>query len=144
MPLLDAFGRPIAIVPKRTYTRRPKTKPAKRRVSQKSIAAGTKVLRDIAPNEITLAARHTINGVPYGPGRVTVPKKIAEVLLEGERRAAWSDANFAGTRACVIGPGRVKGALGVREVAPEFFDTQYASAVPFGVVDRGTATFQPY
>ena len=135
MPLYDNLGREI--VPKQRYTRRPRKKPAKYRVSPKSVAAVTANQPNV---EVILAAKHNINGVPYGPGRVVVSRKVARVLQEGERRAAWSDANFAGTRACVIGPGRGKG-LTVREVASEFFDLPYLAAVPFGAVDK-TGTFQ--
>ena len=37
---------------------------------------------------VQLARRHTINGVPYGPGVVQVPYNLARVLEEGEWRAA--------------------------------------------------------
>lgn len=37
------------------------------------------------PVTITLRYQHKINEVPYGPGRVTVKKDVASVLLEQER-----------------------------------------------------------
>lgn len=142
MPLVDQFGRALDIKPKRGYTRRPKNKPSPRRVSSKSVAAGTQALKVNAPVELMLAARHNIGDIQYGPGLVRVPRKIADVLQEGERRAAVNDANFAGTRAFMVGPGRA--GLAVKEVAPEYFDSSLNSGVPFGVVQRDTAQFRAY
>lgn len=135
MPLVDQFGHEITPRPRRK-ARRPKNVPAARRTSPKAIAKGTAILRANQNVEIVLVTRHNINGVPYGPGRVVVPRKIAQVLAEGERRASQADANFASTRACVIGPGPLKGGLRVRQVAPEYFDLPYLPAVPFGVIDK--------
>jgi MerR HTH family regulatory protein len=40
-----------------------------------------------ATEELTLARRHTINGVVYGPGVVKVPVPLARELLVGDERA---------------------------------------------------------
>lgn len=141
MPLLDAWGHEIRLTPKRGRPRKkPKNIPVKYRVASKSVTA----LSQNQPVEVTLLARHNINGTPYGPGTVVVPRALAAVLREQERRAQWSDANFAGTRACIVGPGRTKGGLSVRQVAPEYFDVGVESAVPFGIIDRRTGNFTPY
>ena len=142
MPLVDAYGRALDIKPRRKYTRRPKNKKQPRRVSSKEIAVGTATLKANVPVELHLLARHNVGGRQYGPGVVRVPRKIADVLQEGERRAATNDANFAGGRAFMVGPGR--GNVRVREVAPEYFDSSLNSGVPFGVVQRETAGFKPY
>lgn len=137
MPLVDQFGREIGLKPRPVRRRRPKNKPAPKRVPTTQVA---RVL-STQPIQVTLRAKHCINGQVYGPGVVTVPRKVADGLREQEGRAAQHDALFASTRACIIGPGRVKGTLGVREVAPEFFDLPELNMVPFGVVDRASATF---
>ena len=135
MPLLDAFGREIAHRVRSPKPRRPKRKPVVPRVPH----TPPRNLNQLV--EMSLTTRHNVGGELYGPGPVKVPRAVAQVLAEGERRASWCDANFAGTRACIIGPGNRKGALGVREVAPEIFDLPYVAAVPFGVVGK-TGLFQ--
>ena len=142
MPLLDQFGNPLSIKPVRRYKR--SSKPRQRRVPSRATETARRNLAPATHVELVLAAKHNISGTQYGPGKVIVPLDVASVLREGEQRAAASDHNFSSTRACVIGPGRVKGGLSVTEVAPEYFDTQYMGAVPFGVVDRRTAVFTPY
>ncbi len=125
MPLFDSLGREI--VPLRKHHRVLRTTKPKRRPKS-----------EVVPRlvEVLLAARHNVSGTLYGPGTVKVPRKIASVLLEGERRAAATDANFAGTRACIVGPGATRGGFRVREVAPEYFDITHLSTLPFGVVDK--------
>ena len=142
MPLLDEFGRPLAVRPR--PVRRPKNKRPAKRVPSRAADIARRNLAPVTSVLITLLAKHNINGVPYGPGQITVPMDVAKVLRENDQRAQRTDHNFSSTRACVVGPGRVKGALSVTEVAPEFFDTQYLGAIPFGVVDRNSATFTPY
>ena len=136
MPLLDAFGREIPLRPRRLKRApRPKNvKPPQRRPKEEPTGPDSRIRKE-ARVEVTLLARHSIGDVFYGPGRVIVSRKVAEVLREGEQRAQTADANFAGTRACVIGPGPNKG-LRVQQVAPEFFDMPYLGVLPFGVVDK--------
>lgn len=138
MPLLDAYGREIPIRVRSKRGRKPKNKKQPARVP----AARNQYLTDNAPVEVTLLARHTINGEVYGPGKVRVARKIANGLVEQEQRARRADANFAGTKACVIGPGAHKGGLTVTEVAPEYFDMPELGVVPFGVVDRNSGLFR--
>ena len=139
--LLDHLGNPIPQRPKRVRPRN--VKPA-RRVPSKATETARRNLAPVTHVDIVLLAKHNLSDHIYGPGKVTVPVDVAKTLLENDGRAAWTDHNFASTRACVIGPGRHKGGLSVTEVAPEYFDTQYLGAVPFGVVDRNTAQFRPY
>lgn len=149
MPLLDQFGQPLTPPKSVRPPKRPKNKPRVKRVpsyqgSSRQVDVSRRNLAPVTHVELMLAAKHNINGTIYGPGRVVVTLDVAPVLREGERRAAWTDANFAGSRSCVIGPGRTKGALGVTEVAPEYFDMRVDNGVPFGVVDRHTGQFQAY
>lgn len=133
MPLFDAHGREIPLrAPRARKSRKPKNIPAKFRRASGTVRA----LKQSQEVELMLLAKHHIGGTDYGPGPVKVPQHVAAVLREGERRAQATDDNFTGTKACMIGPGPTKGALSVRRVAPEYFDTLPVSGVPFGVVDR--------
>ena len=143
MPLLDQFGNPLSVRPVRM--KRPKNRGrGRRRVPAQATETARRNLAPVTHVALTLYAKHNLNGVPYGPGNVMVPLDVAQVLREGERNAARTDANFAGTRACVIGPVAVKGALSVNEVAPEYFDAAVERVLPFGAVNRNTGVFQPY
>ena len=142
MPLLDHLGNPILSRPR--PVRRPKNKYPKARVSSKQTEIARRNLAPATHVNLTLNAKHNISGHFYGPGPVTVPLDVAQVLQEGERNAARTDRNFASPKACVIGPGRIKGGLSVSEVAPEYFDMQAQNAVPFGVVDRNSGLFTAY
>lgn len=144
MPLFDALGRPILSKPKPVRARRPRNIKPVKRVPSKALETARQNLSPTTMVQVTLLAKHNINGVQYGPGDVTAPFDVAKVLRENDQRAQRTDHNFASSRACIVGPGGQKGALKVTEVAPEFFDTQYIGAVPFGVVNRNTATFTPY
>ena len=84
---------------------------------------------------VTLTAVHNVNGHVYGRGEVTVHRDLADALLEAERNAAAADANFTGTRACVIGPG-AKGGFKTIRVAPEYFDIAQQNAVPFETISK--------
>lgn len=146
MPLLDQYGNPLT--PTRTVKRhktpRPNNRKAPRRVPKNQTEISRRNLAPVTHVDLLLAARHNVGGVLYGPGKVTVTQDVAQVLREGETRAAQADANFTGSKACMIGPGGTKGGLSVREVAPEYFDAGVQNGVPFGVVDRSTGQFRPY
>ena len=137
--LYDAQGREIR--PPRE--RRPKSKPRVPRVPSRKVEIARKNLAPVTHVKLTLRAKHNLSDNVFGPGEVTVPLDVARVLQENERRAAWSDQNFTSTRACVIGPGRNKGGLGITEVSPEFFEAQYGATMPFGIVDRSSGAFNP-
>lgn len=140
MPLLDSFGREIVLAPRRLPPRRAFHKRAKPKVPHAAPKGASPPSNH--PITLILTARHNLGGVFYGPGPVSVPPPVARTLQEGEYRAAQTDANFAGSRACVIGPGRSKGGLSVKEVAPEYFDMPELAVLPFGVVDRTTGQFR--
>ena len=140
--LLDHLGNPIPTRPRRTL--KPRVRKAPRRVPSKATETARRNLAPATHVEVFLAAKHNLSDHVYGPGRVVVPSDVAKVLLENDGRAAWTDHNFSSTKACIIGPGRNKGGLSVTEVAPEYFDMQHLSAIPFGVVDRRTAAFTAY
>lgn len=136
MPLLDQFGNEIPLRRGSPRPRKPKNVKKAPRVSPRTQARTLQALSLTHPVEAFLTTKHNINGREFGPGRVVVPRETARALAEAERRAASTDANFASTRAFIVGPGRSKGAVGVREVAPEYFDVAQENAVPFGEVSR--------
>lgn len=146
MALLDQFGNPIkpAKTVKRHKTPRPNNRKVPRRVPKGATETARRNLAPVTHVELMLAARHNLAGTYYGPGKVVVTQDVAACLREGEQRAAQADANFTGSKACMIGPGGSKGGLSVREVAPEYFDMNVSNGVPFGVVDRNTGQFRPY
>lgn len=93
-----------------------KKKPGRRSNTKKAIAlARTAPAREALaakrasqPKTVTLELTmpHWINGIGYGPGRVTVTSDLAAVFMEGEQRVRENDANtFGGGRAAFIGPG---------------------------------------
>ena len=136
MPLYDSFGRPLDTapagppltlsVPKKKKTP-PKNIPRKHRRS----IVGAQHQQQARMVTVALAAVHNVNGAVYGPGTVTVRRDLADALLEGERNAAAADANFAGTKACVIGPG-----FKTIRVPPEYFDIAQQNAVPFETISK--------
>lgn len=146
MPLLDHLGREItpARSVKRHKTPRPNNRKAPRRVPKAATETARRNLAPVTHVELMLSTRHNLSGHLYGPGKVVVTQDVAQVLREGERRAQAVDERFTQPRACMIGPGGTKGGLSVREVAPEYFDTNVSNGVPFGVVDRATGQFSPY
>ncbi len=97
------------------------------RVNPKTIEAGKAALDRSRPTTITLRQRFTINSAPvtkvrrnhagklvyedvpgtggnttYGPGSVTVPKAVAQVLLEMQRNAEQVAATESVARATVV------------------------------------------
>lgn len=87
--------------------RKPREKKAVRRertaVAREVLAAK----RAAAPRDVTLELTmpHWINGVAYGPGRVTVPSGMAAVFREQEQRVRQNDADMMGSgKAAFIGP----------------------------------------
>src|SRR3990167_2891565 len=138
MPLYDNLGREIAHEPKprRKSVPRPRNLKHQRRKPTSETSPLPKSF------EVRLTARHNINGEFYGPGMVTVKSKpLADTLLEQERNAARADAQFAGTRAALIGPGRMGRGFRTQAVAPEMFDMAAETLLPFGVVNRNTGVF---
>ncbi len=85
-------------------------------------------MRRVRQVEVELRAQHSINGRPYGPGRIKVRKDVAAVLLEQERRAQEHEDIFYGKRAYIVGPG-----LRPIQVPYDSFDAALTAAIPFGV-----------
>lgn len=81
------------------------------------------------PVPVTLKFRHDINGIPYGPGTVTVSRALAAVLTDNESRVVEQEAVFRGTRAAIIGPLTPSGHR-AHFVRPEVFEGAYGDAVP--------------
>jgi hypothetical protein len=76
------------------------------------------------PSEVICLAPHWINGVCYGPGRVTVPEDLAAVIRENERRLQENNAAFEGKKAAFIGPKNR-----AQYVPYEFFDSPYINVL---------------
>lgn len=121
-PGLDEFGpeiKPLARARKRlARAEKPKAKKkaGRRSNTKKAIAlARTAPAREAlaakraaAPKSVTLELTmpHWINGISYGPGRVTVTSDVAAVFIDTEQRVRQNDADMMGTgRAAFIGPG---------------------------------------
>lgn len=114
---LEEFGpevKPLAAARKR-LVKRSKPKLVKRRAKRAERLARTEparaalaAKRAATPKNVTLELTmpHWINGVSYGPGRVTVPSDMASVFEDNERRVRQNDADMMGSgRAAFIGPG---------------------------------------
>jgi hypothetical protein len=76
--------------------------------------------------ELTLTFRHQINDRVYGPGRVRVDERVADVLLESEQRRqlAEDDLYRRSARAGLILPGGL-----LRPVPVESLDEAIAQMV---------------
>jgi hypothetical protein len=73
---------------------------------------------------LTLQTQHSINGRRYGPGAVTVPRAVADVLCSQESNALASDHVLHQSRSAIIGAG------GRMIVTPnEFFDGAMGAAI---------------
>jgi hypothetical protein len=88
---------------KRRVVRQPKAKRLALTAPARSAMAAKRASK--ATETITLAMPHWVNGVAFGPGRVTVPVALVNVFLDNERRARQNDANMMGHKAAFIGPG---------------------------------------
>lgn len=78
------------------------------------------------PETLTLKlfGQHRINGFPYGPGTVTVPYALGEVLREADQRARIHDETWQQPRAVIVGPNASKGSgHQTRTVSPTMFDS---------------------
>lgn len=122
---LDEFGpeqKPLLAARKRLIkAARPKVK---KKVGRRSNTKKAIALARTAPAREALAAKraaqpksttleltmpHWINGIGYGPGRVTVSSDLAAVFIEAEQRVRQNDADMMGSgRAAFIGPGGKK------------------------------------
>ena len=79
-----------------------------------------------------LMDKHSINGVPYGPGIVQVSRKLASVLLENDQRSIQEEQRFrGGSRAFVVGPAKSAGRqFGSTEVRPDYFEHEVNTRQP--------------
>lgn len=133
-----ALDRPLTDTPEQTV-KKPKRKRAPRKATGRRPARlpGKPPLRGSTAKrlvEITLTARHGINGINYGPGTVTVHQDVAAMLREQEtRRHRERDRFYATDRAFVIGRG-----LRPQRVPYETFDDTYGQAQPIGAVSGRT------
>ncbi len=82
--------------------------------------------------ELVLRTSHSINGQPYGPGRVTVREDIAAMLREQEQRVAEGEERFYGRRAFLVGRG-----LKAREVPYDTFEDSAQNAPEIGTAHKG-------
>jgi hypothetical protein len=58
---------------------------------------------------IQLFGTHRVNGYPYGPGTVTLPRELALMLQTADQRARHYDDNWQRPKAVIIGPNRGRG-----------------------------------
>ena len=54
---------------------------------------------------VMLQLRHSLNGVFYGPGRVTLPTEVADLFLNTEANAAEKELTLNQQQAFIIGMG---------------------------------------
>lgn len=108
--------------------RKPKRQYRKRVVSQEQLDQfeGNRMVR------IILADKHTINGMPYGPGEVHVSRKLARVLMDQDQRSVVEEQRFrGGSRAFVVGPSRgPQRSFGASEVHPDYFESAVNNGPP--------------
>lgn len=104
-PLLAARKRLIKKAKPKAVKRRAKRAERRARTApaREALAAKRAAVPKIVTLELTMP--HWINGVAYGPGRVTVPADMASVFEDNERRVRQNDADMMGSgRAQFIGP----------------------------------------
>lgn len=65
----------------------------------------TQPARDAQLVSVVLTMPHFVNGQPYGPGEVKVPRHMVPSLLDTEQRVRDNDHNLMGKKAAFIGPG---------------------------------------
>ena len=104
--------------------------PAKKKSSRKGKPIKVKktsieALNHNRPQEIVLSQVCSINGVPYGPGRIRVAGGVARMLMELDRNAQQIEADFHAKRAFIMGPRGLK-----RQVPYDTFDLEYGNAAP--------------
>lgn len=91
--------------------RRTKEVKAERLARTAAARAALEAIRAAKPKMVSLELTmpHWINGISYGPGRVTVASDLAAVFIEAEQRVRQNDADMMGSgRAAFIGPGGKK------------------------------------
>lgn len=106
------------------------------------------VARPVAPRlvNISLRARHNINGMMYGPGSVTVLSPLANQLLSADKAAINYDEHWKDERSFLIGPARRvgSGAHVAKRVSNELFDQAngnfQAGHAPIAEVSGGEAS----
>lgn len=83
-----------------------KKQPKSARVARtaKARTAALVVKKRNVPVVLMCKAPHWINGIAYGPGRVTVSEDIAMTIRENERRLQENNEAFDGRKAAFIGP----------------------------------------
>lgn len=109
--------KPLARARKRLIRKEQGPKPRKRAKKKARLArtaparAALAAKRAATPKSVTLELTmpHWINGISYGPGRITVTPDLAAVFIEAEQRVRQNDADMMGSgKAAFIGPGGKK------------------------------------
>ncbi len=99
------------------------TVPSKReRRVQRTSEAQVAALDRSRPLWIELQARHKINGVVYGPGRIRVAGHIARSLMESDQRAVRAEDELFQPTARILVKSGTDGRLTSKKVAPDAFD----------------------
>lgn len=132
--LSNLWDTPTPLPPRTGVEPKPPRRRPKLSRKPRTAKASRKALADNQVVEVILTRQHSINAVNYGPGRIKLPKKLADVLMEQETRARHSEDIFQSRdRAFMIRHGR-GGTPFAQQVSAESFDTSYATAVPFGTI----------
>ena len=87
--------------------RQPTLKPTKRKQSAalKKKRAETIKANYLKSRPVTLVlrTRHNVNGVIYGPGKVTVSRDLSAILGSSESQLIQNEERFYGTRSVIVG-----------------------------------------
>lgn len=98
---------------------------------QEKRLAALRASRPYQPREpmmtVTLRTQHSINGVPYGPGRLRVPEELGRTLMEGETRVRQSEAELFGQQRSFMLNMRTMQAI---PVASQIFDHVWQDPTP--------------
>lgn len=86
------------------------------------------------PFTVTLRRSHSVNGVVYGPGTLTLPGPLAREFSAREYHADQQEEVFRGERAAIIGGRTRQGSHRVTFVPVETFTESYGGAQPMEVV----------
>jgi len=80
---------------------------------------------------VTLRVSHCINSIPYGPGTVTLPRKLGDDLLLADARAVQHEEDLFQSYGVIIGPPVTRqGIATTRKVPVETFNNPIESIEP--------------
>lgn len=114
--------------------RKPKTPRAQKKKGGRPPGSGTSgsaPSEQMKPETITLLTHHNINDNHYGPGVVTVPRVVAQELLNREYQVRMSEARFRRDDiGVIIGARTAQGSIKTYEIPGALFDETYGRMNP--------------